>query len=1357
MKFAYQTISERFSRVSEDHYTAVVIGSGYGGAVAASRLARMSAPDGTDITVAVLERGREIAPGDYPRDPAAAADEMQVTLSQTGKQLNKKPDCLFDLRIGDDMTVLVGNGLGGTSLINANVAITPDKRVYKNWPKPFRESGGAILDEYYRRARIMLGSNPYPAGKTPKKMAALQQVAEGLKAPFVRPDINVSFKDGYNPAGVWQAACTDCGDCVSGCNYGAKNTTLMNYLPDAQGAGAEIYTGAEVQSLHLDDKVWCITVRDIDTDQTKTLTADIVIVAAGTLGTNEILMRSSKDHSKTGTLSFSPQLGRHFSGNGDIWAFGYNANIPSDQGRVPVHGIGAGVHDVSHGETPDGEAKYKPGPCITGMVDLRDPMKPLETGVIIEEGVMPGALAPAYAAGFPALSALLGDPFRFGDTATRLQDAKDMADTLERSPLAFVESVAYDGTVARTMPFLVMSHDTSGGQLKMHENRVRVVWEGAGTEDAILHDEKIIRKACDAIQAEYLPLPTWQEVLDHRLMSVHPLGGCAMGDSPGKGVTNYKCQVFDPDTGDVHAGLYVCDGAAMPRGLGVNPHLTITAVAEYTMAELAKDKHWTLDLTPVDPGDWTPPPIFETDIVKTLDDVIAGLAAIRSAIAGKAYELARQLLLGLWRQIYDLYASMEMKIKPAIPTPEEFVAIMGEPETLVQTVGPILDEILDVLRPITKSLEKKHYLKAFEIAEAKLGDFSPEAGFKESMSGRLSDVGLNDNTPKFDPYEVAGLGTDNCTLSASISTEAVRGATDPGGSATIEGTLVHDDLGTFKINGRFRLFVQDTDHVERWQMHYDGTLTGPRNLTFEGHKILQHREGSHWWRDLSELRVTIKDGDTKIAQGLLKVGLENAMDQANNLTVAYGNLKDDVAAAYFAIKNTEVSKLLTLVREKTFRATFTKALLFASTQIAKDLEADKKLAEAYRAKIFARFGTLVLRNYGGVFSYMMNFPAKAPAVENNWAFEPVVYYPEVEANTYLKLTRYQGGKKGPVILAGGFGTKASAFATPTINDNLVQQLVREKYDVWLFDYRGSGDIKASQKPFTLDDVATKDWPAAIDLVTARTGAKDVQMLVHCIGSLSLFMAVLAGEKRVRSIISSQLAAHAITNWFKYAQNDAGLGDAVVNGVSDQMLGMLKLMGMEKGVIDLAKAGLPVIDPRSPENPTEIDQVIDALLWDVPVFAPVPCYSPTCHRINFFFGPSYRHEQLNQETHNAIKDMFGPVASPPFLHIAKMMEVGKVVSNDNSFDYFERPERLSMPIHFIAGAKNQEMLPEATLRTLNWLKEVNGKDAGPYSRTVYPEYGHMDVLIGKTAAQDIFPDFITELDRYAKPPKPNDNG
>ena len=251
--------------------------------------------------------------------------------------------------------------------------------------------------------------------------------------------------------------------------------------------------------------------------------------------------------------------------------------------------------------------------------------------------------------------------------------------------------------------------------------------------------------------------------------------------------------------------------------------------------------------------------------------------------------------------------------------------------------------------------------------------------------------------------------------------------------------------------------------------------------------------------------------------------------------------------------------------------------------------------------------------------------------------------------------------------------------------------------------------------------------------------------------MTLFMAVLAGETRVRSIISSQLGPHAIINWFKYAQADSGMAEALADGVSDSMAGMLEMFGFKGPILDLAKSGLDVVEPRSftglgaPEE-TDLDPVLDTLVWKVPGFAPAPCYSPTCHRINFIFGPSYRHENLNQATHDAIRHMFGPVSPTPFKHISKIFTEGRVVSADGAIDYFQCPERLSMPVHFIAGARNQEMLPEATLRTLHWLKRTNKDRAADYTRKVYQDYGHMDCFIGKSAGA-IFDDLLRVLDDH----------
>lgn len=1374
MGFDWVPISRPFTGADDDH-DIVVVGSGYGGGVAASRLARAGGRDAPRVTV--LERGREIAPGYYPDNPVDAAKDTQVTLSSDGTTTGNAQG-LYDMRMGTDVNVLLGCGLGGTSLINANVALEPDPRVYDTWPAVFREDR-KLLGPYFDRARAMLGSKPYPEGKTPPKLAALEKVAEGTGMHFGRPDINVSFEDDFNAAGVWQAACTDCGDCVSGCNYGAKNTVLMNYLPDAAKSGAAIYTGAEVVSLsRLHDRLntrdgrWRLTVRDISPRKdgapaeppTREITADIVILAAGTLGSTEILLRSETLQGR-----LSKKLGAHFSGNGDVWSFGYNANIPSEaEGaeRAPVYGVGAGTHEVSHGPTAPEDAPYKPGPCITGMVTLTDPLD-VTKSVLVEEGVMPGALAPIYAAAFPAMDALMGDPFRFGDTKLRLEDARKLGDEIAENPLALAET-AYKGPVSRTLPFLVMSHDASDGRLVLESGRVAVDWPQAGGDPALLNDEAVIRRACDAIQAEYLPNPLWQDALGRRIVTVHPLGGCAMADSPEEGVVNDRCEVFDTQ-GGVHPGLYVCDGAVLPRAVGVNPHLTITAVAERAVELLAEKYGWPIDWSPAPKTDRLPPlEDVLPNVVDALKQAIAALEQIEAAINGNAWELARMLLKGAWRTFREAVPNI---VRWKIPATEAFIDAFREPKDLQEIIAPIVGQFLDVLRALEAELAKGDARAAWKVAEEKLGDFSPPVSFQETMVGRISTIGLDDTSEPFDPYQAAGAGPADCTFSADIHADALRAAiTPPDGTGTISnGILTSESFGTFRMEaGTFRFLMPDPDRIECWEMIYEGMLEEEeggqgRVLRFEGRKRLQFREGSHWWIDLTELRVDLTNplGGAPVARGLLRVSLQETVRQAKGLEIEYTDLFHAAEAAYDHVADAWSDGKKTLPKafeDRGFRANAVKTALLAAD--FKKYEASETIALAYKATVFARMGGLVLRAYGGLFSYMTNFPgetADSPPPPDPRLPKPEVFFPEVEPGVYLKLTRYRDGEnctKGPVVVAGGFGTRASSFALSTA-DSLAFALVDEGYDVWLFDYRGSGEIEASLSPFTLDDVARKDWPAAIDLILRCTGATSVQALVHCIGSMTLFMAILAGETRVRSVVASQLAAHPITNWFNFAKSDARTAGYLAYGVPEPLWGVLAALNLPPEAVRLAKEGLPFVDPRSPsgaamrdeDGAVDLDAAIDAMLWKVPSFAPVPCLSPTCHRINFVFGPSYRHDMLNEGTHDAIRHFFGPVSTTPFIHIAKIFGEGRLVSADGQFDYMENVANLAIPVHFIAGGRNQEMLPEASLRTLDWLVDAHGGLGDTYTRTVFPEYGHMDCFIGQAAHKDIFPDLLEALKRH----------
>jgi cholesterol oxidase len=125
-----------------------------------------------------------------------------------------------------------------------------------------------------------------------------------------------------NAFGFDQNACNLCGDCCTGCNYGAKNTTLMNYLPDARAHGAQIFTGAEVRHLEKTATGWNVHLQPMGGGDALVIAAELVVLGAGTLGSTEILLRSQAKG-----LALSPKLGTRFSGNGDVLAFGYNANL----------------------------------------------------------------------------------------------------------------------------------------------------------------------------------------------------------------------------------------------------------------------------------------------------------------------------------------------------------------------------------------------------------------------------------------------------------------------------------------------------------------------------------------------------------------------------------------------------------------------------------------------------------------------------------------------------------------------------------------------------------------------------------------------------------------------------------------------------------------------------------------------------------------------------------------------------------------------------------------------------------------------------------------------------------------------
>ena len=548
-----------------DHYSVVVVGSGYGGAIAAARIARA----GRDVCI--LERGKELHPGEYPNSGISALREIQV---HTPERDHGPAAGMFDFHVGRDITVVAGCGLGGTSLINANVALEPGDSIFSDdrWPEPLRNRP-EVLKPFMHAAKDMLGSNPYPrTWPELPKLQALARVAAGLGRAVSRPDINVTFVDGPNAVGVRQNACTLCGDCCSGCNYGAKNSVLMNYLPDAHWHGAHIFTEVAVRSVERWEGRWRVAYDVLDEGREtspaappRLVLADVVVLAAGTLGSTQILLRS-----RDLGLPVSGRLGHGFSGNGDVLAFAYDTD-------APVHGVGLG------GRVPREDTVV--GPAIAGLVDLRGPDVDKKDALIIEEGSIPGALAAVL---------------RIAMNVASHEDLDEKTVSVARRlrELAEVPLSSYRGPVDRTLTYLVMSTDDAGGRIVLENDRIHVVWPGVAEQSVFARDNRILAAATQGLHGTEIPDPLWAWTGDRSLITVHPLGGCVMADDAAKGVVDHMGRVFDPAGGGVHDGLYVCDGSVIPVALDANPLLTISAVAERTAAMMIEARGWGLRSRP---------------------------------------------------------------------------------------------------------------------------------------------------------------------------------------------------------------------------------------------------------------------------------------------------------------------------------------------------------------------------------------------------------------------------------------------------------------------------------------------------------------------------------------------------------------------------------------------------------------------------------------------------------------------------------------------------------------------------------------------------------------------------------------
>jgi choline dehydrogenase-like flavoprotein len=561
----------------------LVVGSGYGGAVAAARLAGCTVEDDggpagqpaarRPARIWLVERGAEQLPGGFPSRFSELAGHVRIGL-QDGQPPRGRDEGLFDLRVGSDVCVLLGNGLGGGSLINAGVMEQPQPEVFGGGHWPTAITPEAMAGAYERAHEMLAPQRVHPPERETRKLKLLDDLAQaqGLgKAERCQVTVNFEPSAVKSAAGVDLHRCTLCGDCLTGCNQGAKGSLDTNYLAHAWQRGVQIFCGVAVHDIEPGGAEaaggapwrvrWHYTDRQLRRTQPHAgvVRARHLVLAAGSLGSTEILLRS-----RAALGLPEGRLGRGFSINGDTLVAGVG------------HERRVGIAADPESDPADAEAR-RVGPTITGLVRVPQGEQVAAPFVVEEFGV------PA------ALRQVLGEV-----TTSRALFGVDAVDP--GLPLAADPFVVHDDAIERTSLFGVMGDDGARGELTLPpvaggtqravEGGVRITWASDGRPGMLFGAaNEWLRTATSASGGTVL---AGSELLagSAPMPAVHPLGGCAMAKDGARGVVDALGRVFRGPGTDVHRTLAVLDGSIVPRSLGINPALTIAALAERALPEL---------------------------------------------------------------------------------------------------------------------------------------------------------------------------------------------------------------------------------------------------------------------------------------------------------------------------------------------------------------------------------------------------------------------------------------------------------------------------------------------------------------------------------------------------------------------------------------------------------------------------------------------------------------------------------------------------------------------------------------------------------------------------------------------------
>jgi len=514
-------------------YDFVIVGSGFGGAVSACRLSAAGKK------VLVLERGRRWKPEEFPR----GAGDAWVWDAAEPERCNG----WIDLRIMDQMWVAQGAGVGGGSLIYANISIDAPEAVFASgWPSAITH---ATLAPYYEMAADMLKPARVPDNQQTERFKLMRDAAAAVGASdrLRKLDLAVTFdpewnyqlpdphnlshsKKWVNAQGKEQGTCVHLGLCDIGCPAGAKNTLDLNYLAAAERSGATIQPLSLVSHVSNLGSSWRVHYDHIGggTREPAFVDAKRVILAAGSLGSTEILLRCRDEFRTLSRLP--PALGHGWSSNGDF---------------------------LTPAIYKDRKVSASAGPTITGAIDFLDGEDGTNTGAryFVEDG------------GFPNLLAYYIDS-RLGKASFFVSGA-----------LRQLKKMQGESLREHIMPWFGQAIDGADGRLYLGRSwlppwrrRLKLDWNPERSVKSVQGMADMHVKLSRATGGVPIPVLGWKYL--RSLITPHPLGGCNMAMGGAAGVVDDQCRVFD------HDGLYVMDGSVVPRPIGLNPSKTIAAIAE---------------------------------------------------------------------------------------------------------------------------------------------------------------------------------------------------------------------------------------------------------------------------------------------------------------------------------------------------------------------------------------------------------------------------------------------------------------------------------------------------------------------------------------------------------------------------------------------------------------------------------------------------------------------------------------------------------------------------------------------------------------------------------------------------------